>query len=238
MSKRAEMIGRKFGKLTVISLSPNVTNDKRKRLKYYCNCDCGNTNVEIIGEKLRSGHTKSCGCLKSETTRLIRKKYNKYNLLGDYGVGISSNTNNKFYFDLEDYDKIKDYCWNEDNNGYMSTHINKNEVIYMHRLVMNAKKGEIIDHKEHNKRDNRKSKLRVGTQSNNMMNTSPRKDNTSGVIGVSLDKRNNRWVAEIMVDKNKINLGSYKTKEEAANKRLEAENKYFGNWSYKNSINL
>lgn len=37
MSKRAEMIGRRFGKLTVISLSPNATNDKRKRLKYYCN---------------------------------------------------------------------------------------------------------------------------------------------------------------------------------------------------------
>ena len=39
------------------------------------------------------------------------KKYNKYDLSGEYGIGWTSNTNQEFYFDLEDYDKIKDYCW-------------------------------------------------------------------------------------------------------------------------------
>ena len=44
-------------------------------------------------------------------------KYNKYDLLGSFGVGWTTNTNKEFWFDLEDYDKIKDYCWAENNNG-------------------------------------------------------------------------------------------------------------------------
>ena len=41
------------------------------------------------------------------------KKSNIYDLSGEYGIGRASNTNQEFYFDLEDYDKIKDYCWSE-----------------------------------------------------------------------------------------------------------------------------
>jgi hypothetical protein len=41
------------------------------------------------------------------------KKFNQYDLSGSYGIGYCSNTNNPFYFDLEDYDLIKDYCWME-----------------------------------------------------------------------------------------------------------------------------
>lgn len=66
------MIGKRFGRLVVTKLSPN-TSGKRKRLMYYCDCDCGKKNVEIIGEKLRSGHTRSCGCLRSETASNLKK---------------------------------------------------------------------------------------------------------------------------------------------------------------------
>ena len=37
------------------------------------------------------------------------KKYNRYDLSGEYGIGWTTNTNHVFYFDLEDYEKIKDY---------------------------------------------------------------------------------------------------------------------------------
>lgn len=63
ISKRKEMINRRFGKLVVTEISKN-TSGKRKRIMYYCNCDCGKKKVEISGEKLRSGETRSCGCLK------------------------------------------------------------------------------------------------------------------------------------------------------------------------------
>ena len=36
---------------------------------------------------------------------------NKYDLSGEYGIGWTHNTEHEFYFDLEDYDIIKYYCW-------------------------------------------------------------------------------------------------------------------------------
>lgn len=234
MPKREEMIGKRFGRLVVTAISPN-TSGKRKRLMYYCDCDCGEKNVEIIGEKLRNGHTKSCGCLKRDMASATHKKYNEYDLSGDFGTGKTSNTNKEFYFDKEDYDLIKQYCWLEMKNGYIASRTSDKESIYLHRFVMKAGSRDIVDHKKHNLMDCRKKSLRVGTQSNNMMNTTMRKDNTSGTVGVSFDKINGKWVAEIWFNKKKIRLGSFKEKKDAINARKEAEEKYFKGWSYDNS---
>lgn len=65
MSKRIEMSGRKFGKLTVIEES---TQRKNKAICWVCKCDCGNITQPIKGTALRDGGIKSCGCLHSETT--------------------------------------------------------------------------------------------------------------------------------------------------------------------------
>ena len=59
MSERAEMLGRKFTKLT----SVEVVNEKKKHLVYKCKCDCGNV-IEVAGYSLRNGNTKSCGCIR------------------------------------------------------------------------------------------------------------------------------------------------------------------------------
>lgn len=234
MSKREEMIGKRFGRLVVTAISPN-TSGKRKRLMYLCDCDCGKKNVEIIGEKLRNGHTKSCGCLKRDIASTTHKKYNEYDLSGDFGIGKTSNTNKEFYFDKEDYDLIKDYCWFEMQNGYIASRVSGKGNIYLHRFVMKADSGDIVDHKKHNLMDCRKKYLRIGTQSNNMMNKTMRKDNTSGITGVSHDKTSNKWVAEIWLNKKKVRLGSFREKKDAISARKEAEEKYYKDWSYDNS---
>ena len=54
--------GDKYGRLTIIS---EVKEGKGR--SFFCCCECGK-NIVIRFEHLRSGHTKSCGCLKSETT--------------------------------------------------------------------------------------------------------------------------------------------------------------------------
>lgn len=59
MSERAEMLGRKFTKLTPVE----VVNEKKKHLVYKCQCDCGNI-IEVAGYSLRNGNTKSCGCIR------------------------------------------------------------------------------------------------------------------------------------------------------------------------------
>lgn len=60
-NKVKSLIGKKFNKLLVLDFSHTKINTFWK-----CRCDCGNLCV-VNGSKLKSGHTKSCGCLKKNT---------------------------------------------------------------------------------------------------------------------------------------------------------------------------
>lgn len=67
MSELIDLTGKKFGKLTVIC---RVENNKHGQPQWKCVCDCGNETI-VVGQKLRKGITKSCGCLVYEQkTRL------------------------------------------------------------------------------------------------------------------------------------------------------------------------
>jgi len=216
-----DLTGQKFGRLTVIR---RVENNKHNQIQWLCRCDCDEKEVTIRGCELRTGNTKSCGCL--------LKRYNTYDLTGEYGIGYTSNTNEPFYFDLEDYDRIKDYCWSKGNFGYIITAIHKN-IILMHRLIMNCPKDMEVDHIYHVNHDNRKSELRIVTRSQNQMNRKIFKNNTSGVKGVNWEKFANKWRAQIKIKYNKIHLGLFDNFEDAVKARKEAEVKYFGEYNYK-----
>ena len=56
------LIGKKFGKLEVLSEDKSRT--KQGKHYWFCQCECGNI-VSIKGDSLRDGHSKSCGCTKS-----------------------------------------------------------------------------------------------------------------------------------------------------------------------------
>lgn len=60
-------IGNRYGRLTVIERAENTPD---RKAQWLCKCDCGNTGI-FQGTKLRSGHTKSCGCLQREKAREI-----------------------------------------------------------------------------------------------------------------------------------------------------------------------
>lgn len=74
----------------------------RHESNWLCQCDCGNI-VEVLGYSLKSGHTKSCGCLHEETLKTIAITHgDSYSKL--YGVYISIidrcyNPNNKRFKD-------------------------------------------------------------------------------------------------------------------------------------------
>ena len=74
MGKIIDMIGEKHNRLTVISRADNGGT----RASWYCLCDCGNTTV-VIGKKIRTGHTKSCGCFRKDNTAAQGHK-NKHSL--------------------------------------------------------------------------------------------------------------------------------------------------------------
>ena len=60
MPAKIEMIGKKFGLLTVIAKDENKTT--KQNIYWICQCDCGNLK-SVRGTSLRAGETKSCGCL-------------------------------------------------------------------------------------------------------------------------------------------------------------------------------
>lgn len=65
MGKFQDLTGMKFGKLTVIKQGEDhVTSGGRKQITWACRCDCGNT-ITVIGQSLRGGHVRSCGCIKT-----------------------------------------------------------------------------------------------------------------------------------------------------------------------------
>ena len=226
----------RFGRLTVIERAEDyVSPSGHKNVQWLCECSCEtNRHIIVSGCSLTRGLTKSCGCLKKDISTengKKNKKYNTYDLSGEYGIGYTSK-GEEFYFDLEDYDLIKDYCWHIDNKGYVVSHNPSGSTLF-HRQLLDCK---CIDHINHNTRDNRKSNLRNVTYSQNQMNTSKRHDNTSGITGVDWHKHERMCRARIQVNGKSIMLGYFNSFEDAVKARKEAEEKYFGEYSYNNSI--
>ena len=198
-----DISGRKFDRLFVESFAYS----KDGRSYWNCLCDCGNRCV-VQGHMLGKSK-KSCGCLKKECERtngLKIRKYNTYDLTGEYGIGWTSNTNEEFYFDLEDYDKIKDYCWSKNNSGYIFYGGNVDKPhCFLHRIVMNDiphKETDKIDHINHNTKDNRKNNLRWCSDHENCLNRRTKSTNTSGQTNVCF--LHNKWYVKIITKKHKF----------------------------------
>ena len=246
MGRFIDLTGMNFGRLTVLYLDAERTKEKCKTY-WMCQCSCKQQTILSIRADALGKKTFSCGCYNIDShkaTGKLKKCYNKYDLESqEYGIGYTLK-NEPFYFDKEDYDLIKDYCWyfKKNNNGQNTyliandIHSEKKTIISMHRLVMGVNDKDIdIDHIKHNLYDNRKSQLRIGNASLNGMNNQLSINNSSGCTGVWWHKYNQKWCAEIMVDNKKIYLGSYFDIEDAITARKNAEELYFGEWSYDNS---
>lgn len=91
--------------------------------------------------------------------------------------------------------------------------------------------GYDVDHKDNDKLNNKIENLRLATRSQNLYNTRIRSDNLSGIKGVSFNPNNNNWRARLYVDKTKIEVGSFETKELAAQAIAEAREKYHGEFA-------
>ena len=192
---------------------------KGGKILWLCECQCEEkTKKNVVSSSLLDGSSKSCGCLTKENTRKSNKRYNTYDLTGSCGIGYSSNTNKRFYFDLEDYDKIKDYCWRENDNGYIVTDIDRSP-IRMHRFILDYD-GELqIDHWDRVRHNNQKENLRYATNQQNSFN----KD----TLGVYFDKSRNKWVARLVMDGKNMLHKRFETFNDALIARLNAEQEYF-----------
>lgn len=218
-------IGSRYNRLVVVDfLGKTKSGDK----KFLCKCDCGN-NFITTADRLKRNSSKSCGCLTSELLRKANRKYNKYNLDGCYGIGYDSK-GNEFYFDLEDYDKIKDYYWSvSDTDGYVYSYNNKNPKLLLHKILFPTKNNYFTDHINRKRNDCRKDNLRKATLRENNYNKSMLKTNKSGIIGVSYYR--NKWVVRLSKDNKEIIHKSFDKKEDAIVYRLKVEKEHYGEFA-------
>lgn len=101
--------------------------------------------------------------------------------------------------------------WFISSSGYAVTKI-EGKLISLHRLIMEAKTGQEIDHINRNKLDNRRSNLRFSNRYAQMKNARY-KVGKCGVLGVKANY--NKWIARRRVNGKRIYLGSFNTTEEA-----------------------
>ena len=156
-----------------------------------------------------------------------------YNCKNDYVECINPNTKDAFYISKEDLNKIKqiEYWHIDKTNGY----VKNSKSIYLHRYIMDCKKGMYIDHINHNKLDNRRSNLRVCTSQENNFNSITPKNSSTGYKGIT--KRGNKYRVKIAKDGNQICLGTYDNIDDAISqynkhaKLLFVEFAYF-NWKH------
>lgn len=145
--------------------------------------------------------------------------------------------------DDEDLNLVSKYIWHyadqgTGGKGYAKTN-NKGKkpaLLRMHRIILGLRGKEKVDHINRNTLDNRKSNLRIVTQSQNMMNAGIRKTNKSGFKGVHFAKREKKWLAMIWKDNKQIFLGYFKSDKEAANAYNEGAIKYHGEYALLNKI--
>lgn len=120
---------------------------------------------------------------------------------------------------------INDIAGSKHKKGYIMIGINGIR-IYAHRLAWFYIYGYMpehgIDHKDRIKHHNWILNLREATQQCNTRNTGNRKNNTSGIKGVSWHKKTNRWKSSISSNKEK-SLGAYKDFDDAVCARLAGE---------------
>lgn len=223
----------KYGRLLVLEeAAPLMSAQNKKIRRWVCQCDCGKI-VTVRQSDLRSGHTKSCGCLNKE--KIIkrnkdRKKYNQFILHDGYYEGKTFK-GESFFIDLDDYEKVKDYCWHLNAQGYVETSLNPGRH-FLHRFVMDCPKDKYVDHINHNILDNRKENLRIVTASQNTMNTKVRKDSETQLKGIHRRKDCDRWEVKIMKDGISHYLGLYQDLNEAIEVRNNAEKELFKEYRY------
>ena len=200
-------------------------------------CSCGN-KTRVTTANLKSGQKKTCEqCASKKHKRTIPVK-NEYIHIDDY-YKVLLNNNQYFYIDDIDYKTVSKHKWYISSNGYVVSNIRINGIIRyitIHRYILgliDVDRQFVVDHIDHNPKNNRRNNLRICSQSQNMMNTDLRPYNTSGVKGVFWNSERNKWMAIIWENNKKHFLGYFMQKEDAINARKEAEKMYFKEYNYK-----
>lgn len=166
------------------------------------------------------------------------RKHNEVIINGDTATIICRDKSGevKALVDTEDLERLtSEYClWRIKRNSksvYIHAKVVGEERIEtLHRAIMNAPEGTVVDHIDRDTLNNTKRNLRITTHTVNSRNTVELSShNTSGYRGVNWHKSHKKWRACIHVNNKSIHLGYYDNLEDAIFARKQAEVEYWGN---------
>lgn len=239
IGRLVDLTGQKFGRLTVKHRTKDrYSSGGHPRVCWCCDCDCGTKDVIVCGQELKKGKTISCGCRWQETKdtagerfKKTNSKANKFKVDGNITYLYDSN-DNEIIIDSDCYDLVKDYCWFLHHTGYVYAREKYSDKhIALHKLIMDDLDNNfIVDHKNGNKSDCRKSNLRYCSREENNSNRKLQKNNRYGVPGIVF----HHGVYEVYIGHNKerIYLGSSSNLEEAKQIRIKGTEKYHDEFAF------
>lgn len=216
MGQVINMQGMKCGRWTVIEQAATKSN----KVYWLCECDCG-TIREVVGKDMRSGKSTSCGCISAEKKSIA-------NFVHGYTTGKISLT-------YKTWASMKERCTNPNSRVY--SYYGGRGITICERWI-NSFVDFVDDMGDRPSKDYSLDRINVNgnyepsncrwaTNSEQRINTRQRKSK-SGIRGVSKNPRCSTWKAVISFDKKRIIIGNYRSIEEAAAARKEAEIKYWG----------
>lgn len=160
----------------------------------------------------------------------------KYEIVDSATVKVYDCRDRVFLISPEDIELIKKYTWYVAKSGYVERKDwakGANITKRIHKAVMPD--APMVDHINGIKTDNRRCNLRFCTKSTNAMNTGLPSDNKLGCKGIV---RRTEWNyrgrevyrVSVVVNKRRIDLGTYHSLQEAIDARVVGEKKYFGEY--------
>lgn len=203
MREWPDLVGQKFGMLTVTGQAPSTGKGQRR---WICRCDCG-TEKTVLGSNLKRGTTVSCGCKRRND--LTGQKIGKLTVLersDQYGSRGKRQTQ---------LWKCQCECGAI---TYKATDTLTNPSISMCKTCAGVYAAE-------NARAN--AGFEAGTQLSKIKDRQDSSDNLSGVRGVYLDTKTGRYRARLKFQGKLYNLGSFTRLEDAEKARRRAEEEIF-----------
>jgi len=144
--------------------------------------------------------------------------------------------------DQEDYYHFREFNWRLFGNGCNLYAVRdakiepkRTRTVYLHREILKAPKGLLVDHRNGNGLDNRRGNIRLATYSQNNCNRRRDKSKcTSRYHGVYYEKQKRKWVARIYYKGKSLWLGGFDNEIDAARVYDAAAKKYYGEFAHLN----